>query len=169
VSCVSFVVFAFQKGFARLSIQRPPAERKHTTEVWRCHILLLWRALLFQWGIFSVLCLAFNDSRDLIAPILAFLSLLPALCIAPYITLVTQKPFASIVLTVFLVGCMKLVAGSVTVLVYGWDASAHGHTVLAWTQPNLIVCSLIVATAILSASFYVLGRRRFFSLFDRDT
>lgn len=164
VSCVSFVVFAFHKGFVRLSTQRTSAERKHTTEVWRYRISFLWTVLLFQWGVFSVLCLAFNDSRDFIAPVLALLSLIPALCIAPYITLATQKPFASVVFTLFLVGCMKLVAGSVTVLVYGWEASAHGHTVLAWTQPNLIVCSLIVATTVLSASFYILGRRRFFLL-----
>ena len=103
------------------------------------------------------------------APVLAFITLIPSLCVAPYIMLATQKPFVSVVFTFFLVGCMKLVAGSVTVLVYGWDASAHGHTTLTWMQPNLIVCSLVVATSILSASFYFLGRRRFIQFYERVT
>jgi hypothetical protein len=130
-------------------------------------MLFLGLALLLQWVVFSVLCLTFNDAKDFMAPVLALFTLLPSLCIAPYLTLTTRKPFAAVVLTLLLVGCMKLLAGSVTVLVYGWHASEHGQTTLTWTLPNLIVCTLVVATAILSAVFYFLGMRRFYSIYSR--
>ena len=80
--------------------------------------------------VFSALCLFFNDPHDLIAPALALLTLIPSMCIAPYLTLSTRKPFAAVVLTVFLVACMKMVAGSVTVLVHGWHATEYGYTTL---------------------------------------
>jgi hypothetical protein len=167
VSCTSLVVYAFRGNLTHTAVQSPVAEFTHPEEVWRSRMLFLGLALLLQWVVFSVLCLTFNDAKDFMAPVLALFTLLPSLCIAPYLTLTTRKPFAAVVLTLLLVGCMKLLAGSVTVLVYGWHASEHGQTTLTWTLPNLIVCTLVVATAILSAVFYFLGMRRFYSIYSR--
>jgi len=62
------------------------------------------------------------------------------LCIAPYLTLATRKPFAAAVLTLFSLGCMKLVAGIVTCLVYGCafkvmysDFEGRVHRGTCWT------------------------------------
>jgi hypothetical protein len=163
LSSTSLVVYAFRADLTHTT--ESPVEFEHPKAVWHSRMLLLGLALLFQWIVFSLICLAFNDAHDFVAPVLALCSLVPSLCIAPYLTLTTRKPFVAVVLTLFLVGCMKLLAGSVTVLVYGWDASAHGYTTLTWTQPNLITCTLIVATAVLSTVFYFLSMRRFHSIY----
>jgi hypothetical protein len=56
---------------------------------------------------------------------------------------------------------MKMVAGTVTVRVYGWHATEFGHTTLTWMQPNLIVCAFLTATALACMGFYIAEKRRF--------
>ncbi len=167
VSCASLVVTAFRRDISHVVAPISSVDFAVPVKVWRRRMLSVGLALLLQWVVFSSLCLAFNDSHDMVAPALALLTLIPSLCIAPYLTLSTRKPFAAVVLTLFLVASMKMVAGSVTVLIYGWRASEYGYTTLTWTKPNLIVCTLLVTTAILSTVFYFLGRRRFCSVYDR--
>ncbi|MFO1501599.1 MAG: hypothetical protein U1G07_25000 [Verrucomicrobiota bacterium] len=120
-----------------------------------------------QWIVLSALSL-WQDKGDLVAPALALATIVVSLCVAPYMTLATRKPLAAVVLTLFAVACMKFVAGAVTVLVYGWHATDYGRTTLAWTQPNLIVCALLLSTVMLSITFYLLGRRSFYSLYQQS-
>ncbi len=165
VSCTSLAVCAFQKDISPSAILRSTGDRATPVEAWRGRIVSIGLILLLLWLVFSLFCLSFNDTRDIVAPALALLSIIPSLCIAPYMTLATRKPFAAVVLTLFSVACMKFVAGSVTVLVYGWHATEFGHTTLTWAHPNLIVCSLLVATTMLSTTFYILGKRRFCTIY----
>jgi len=79
-------------------------------------------------------------------------------CIVPYLTLLTRKPFAAVVFSAFLLGCMKGVAGVVVNLVYGWG---DGHHEIPWTAPNLMLSTFWVAASVLSVSFYLLGVRKF--------
>ena len=86
--------------------------------------------LFLAWVLFTALCLSINNPpsteqqaiwwrsdmfqhpRDLIAPMLALMSLVPSLGMTPYFALATRKSIAAIVFTVALVGCMKLLGGA---------------------------------------------------------
>jgi len=166
LSCASLVVYAFRNGISEGDTSTRRSEGRSPAQAWHTRLAGLGFMLLVQWAVFSGLCLAINDPRDLIAPALALLSLIPSLCLAPYLTLATRKPVAATVFTVFLVGSMKLLGCVVVVLVYGWDASEHGHTQLPWTHPNLLVWLFWSFTGLLSLSLYALGERRFCSLYD---
>ncbi len=161
IATTSAVVWSFRNDIARGGATPAAENLKRSGVIWRKRMSTVALALLAAWVAFSASCLILNDRHDLIAPVLALASLIPALCIAPYFTLTTRKPLAAVVLTLSALGCMKLVAGGVTCLVYGWHASEHGHTAMTWTHPNLIVWTFLVASGILCASFYVLGARRF--------
>ena len=159
VSSTSFVVNAFRADAA--GSVKSAAELEDRKKIWRVRMLFLALALLFQWVVFSMLCLVFNDPHDVMAPVLALGSLVPALSVAPCLTLVTRKPFAAVVLTLFLVGSMKILGCVVVVLVHGWHADAQGYTTLPWTHPNLLVWLFWLNTSLLSLSFYIVGRKKF--------
>ena len=125
VGCATAVVWSFRGDLAGANGPLPLGDLRTPAELWRKRMLAIGLALLAEWIAFSASCLLLNDRNDLVAPALAFLALIPASCIAPYLTLTTGKPFAAVVLTAFSVGCMKLVAGGVTCLVYGWHARAN--------------------------------------------
>jgi hypothetical protein len=138
-------------------------------QVWRNRMRTLGLGLVAAFVIFSLLLLILSDTRDFVAVVLAFLSLIPSLCVAPYFTLVTGRPFAAIVFTLFAVFSMKLLGCVVVVLVYGWHASAHDppYTDLPWTHPNLLVWLFWLFMVILSSSLYFLGERRFCRVYGR--
>jgi hypothetical protein len=116
--------------------------------------------------VFSLLWLTLADAHDLVTPFIAFQSLIPSFCIVPYLSLVAGKPAAAVILSAFLVGCMKMVAGIVVNLVYGWN---YGHHELPWTDPNLMLWSFWVATAILSVSLFFLGANKYRAQLGRVT
>jgi hypothetical protein len=115
VGCTSVVVWSFQDAAAHVALAATDLRRPEV--VWRERMLMVALALVVAWTVFSTSCLALNDPHDLVAPVLALTSLIPSLCIAPYLTLATRKPYAAVVLTLFALGCMKMVAGTVTCLV----------------------------------------------------
>lgn len=121
-------------------------------------------ALLVSWFVFALSSLTLNDAHDGIAPALALAALIPSWCIAPYYALRLRKPVASVVFTVFSLGSMKLVAGSVTCFVYGWHADQAGKTVLTWTHPNVIVYAFLASSAIVSSIFFVMANKEFDSI-----
>jgi hypothetical protein len=151
IGCASLVAWSFSRAEDR----RGP---------WREKMLALGLALLAALVVLSLLCLGLNDARDYDVPLVALTILVPSLGMVPYLTLLTRKPLAAVVFTVALVACMKLLGGTVVVLVYGWDATLHGHTRMPWTNPNLLVWVFWTATALCSALLYVLGWRRFRAL-----
>ena len=159
VSCTSLVASVFNADFTNptglaVGIGRP-------NKAWRLRMVFLGLALLSQWAIFAVLCLSLNDAHDIMAPVLALGSLIPSLSIAPCLTLVTRKPFAAVVLTLFLVGSMKILGCVIVDLAYGWHADAQGYTTLTWTHPNLLVWLFWLNTGLLCLSLYIFGRKRF--------
>ena len=118
--------------------------------------------------IFSMLCLTLNDPRDFVTVFKAVYVSILSICIVPYFTLVTRKPLVAVVFSIFLVFCMKLLGCAVVVLVYGWDASEHGHTTTPWTHPNLLVWLFWSFTTILSGLFCLFGARKFNALYRAD-
>ena len=115
-------------------------------------------ALSLAWVAFSLLWIALVDSHDFVALFIGFQILIPSFCIVPYLTLITRKPFAAVMFSAFLLGCMKGIAGIVVNLVYGWR---NGHHEMPWTAPNLMLSTFWVAAAILCVSCYFLGARQF--------
>ena len=160
IGCASLVAYAFRNGSkASLPDEVEPSD-------WACRnrMVAVAGALLCAFAAFSLACLALNDPSDFVAVFLAFSILIPSFCVVPYLTLVTRKPFAAVVLSLSLVGCMKLLGCVVVVIIYGWHASEHGnprYTDMPWTHPNLLVWLFWLNTGILSLSCCLLTKRRF--------
>jgi hypothetical protein len=129
--------------------------------LWRKRMVAATVSQLAAWAVFSWVHLTLNDRHDFVSVLLALSALIPSGCIVPYLTLLTRKPFAAVVFTVFMVGCMKLLGCVVVVLVYGWDASERGHTTMPWAHPNLLVWVFWANTGMLSLACYCLGASRF--------
>jgi len=160
IGCASLVANAFRQEIVEGVEQRPK-------QIWRNRMQTLSLALIAAFGVFSLLLLLFSDTRDFVAVSLAFFMLIPSLCAVPHFTLLTRRRFAAVVFTLFSVFCMKLLGCVVVVLVYGWNADAHGYTDMPWAHPNLLVWLFGLFTAILSMSLYFLGERRFCRFYGR--
>jgi hypothetical protein len=131
----------------------------------RDRILAAGLALSVSWALFSLLWIALVDRHDFVALFIAFQTLIPAMCIVPFLMLITRKMFSGVVLSLFLLGCAKFMAGIVVNLVYGWgdvhqDGTPASHE-LPWTSPNLMLSAFWTSAAILSLSLYIIGARRF--------
>ncbi len=125
---------------------------------WRYKMLGTGAALLLACVLFSLLWLAIVDVHDLVGVFIAFQILIPSLCIVPLLTLTTRKRFAAVVLAAFLLGSMKMIAGIVVNLHYGWG---DGHHEIPWTEPNLMLSAFWTAATILCISCYSLGARKY--------
>jgi hypothetical protein len=159
VGCASLIAYAFSE----VTTQEITGAVEHPKRIWQSWIRTLSLALIAAAAIFSVLLLVLSDARDLVAVALAFLILIPSLCVVPYFTLLTRKPFAAVVFTLCAVFFMKLLGCVVVVVIYGWHADVHDppYTDMPWTHPNLLVWLFWLFTAILSWLLYFLGKRRF--------
>jgi hypothetical protein len=157
VGSVSLVAYSFRREVSATA----GGEFGHPRRMWRTRMVAVTAALLAAWAAFSAVHLTLNDRSDFVSVLLALSALIPSCCVAPYLTLVTRKPVAAVVFTVFLVGCMKLLGCVVVVLVHGWDASERGHTTMPWAHPNLLVWLFWVNTGVLSLVCYCLGVSRF--------
>lgn len=157
VGSASLVAYSFRRDATATG----EGESGDLRRIWRKRMVAVTAALLAAWAAFSAVHLGLNDRQDVVSVFLALSALIPSCCIAPYLTLLTRKPVAAVVFTVFLVGCMKLLGCVVVVLVHGWDASERGHTTMPWTHPNLLVWLFWVNTGVLSLVLYCLGVSRF--------
>jgi hypothetical protein len=137
---------------------RPKVISQQPLPAWHVKMLAVGAALVSSALVFSLLWLGLADRQDFVTPFVAFQAIVPSFCIVPYVTLLTRKPVAAVILSAFLLGCMKMVAGVVVNLRYGWN---YGHHELPWTDPNLMLSSFWVATAILSALFLFLGAKKY--------
>ena len=157
VGSASLVAYSFRRDVNATGEGEP----RHPRRIWRKRMVAVTVAQLAAWAGFSSVHLALNDRHDFVSVLLALSALIPSCCIVPYLTLVTRKPFAAVVFTVFLVGCMKLLGCVVVVLVHGWDASERGYTTMPWAHPNLLVWVFWANTGVLSLVCYCLGASRF--------
>ncbi len=115
-------------------------------------------ALLLAWAVFSLLWLAIVDAHDFVGIFIGFQILIPSMCVVPLLMLTTRKRFAAVVLSAFLLGLMKMFAGIVVNLHYGW---ADGHHEIPWTEPNLMLSAFWSAATGLCITCYCLGARKF--------
>jgi hypothetical protein len=165
IDCASLVAYAFRSDI------KPPANEalEHPDVLWRRRMETDGTALVLASITFSLLWLSLIDGRDFAAVFLAGPTVIPTLCIVPYLTLITRKPFAAVLFTIAVVFIAKCTAGAVVVSVYGWNASKHvpPYTDLPWEAPHLHVWVFLVNTAILCIVFYLLGKRKFQAIYER--
>src|SRR6266496_2349649 len=121
IGCASLVAYSFKRDLHRL----PAVVPEDPEQTWYQRMTAAVVALFSAGVVFSLLCLAMNDSHDFVQVFLACLIPIPALCVVPFFVLMTRKPAAAVVFTLFTLFCMKLLGCVVVVLVYGWHADAH--------------------------------------------
>jgi len=160
IGCASLVAYAFRPDINL----RPNDDLEPPERLWRERMTTIGTALFLASAVFSLLWLILIDGRDYVAVFLAFSIVIPSMCMVPYLTLLTRKPFAAVLFTLFAVLGTKLLGCVVVVLVYGWHADRHvpPYTDMPWECPNLLVWVFLLNTAILSLWLYILGKRRFY-------
>jgi hypothetical protein len=157
VSCCSLVAFAFRRELMSASLER----QERTSLGWHIKMAAISSVVFAVFICFSLLSLLLNSSSDFVAVFLAFLALIPSLCVVPYLTLLTCNPFAAVIFSLALLGSMKLLGCVVVVFIYGWHADALGYTQTPWMHPNLLVWLIWFNTGVLSLACYFLGKRRY--------
>jgi hypothetical protein len=155
VGSASLVAYSFRRDLGRTA----DGQLGHPQRIWRARMAAVTAAALAGWVAFSAAHLALSDRPDFVLVLLALSALIPSCCVVPYLTQVTQKPFAAVVFTVLLVGSMKLLGCMVVALVHGWDAADRGHMTMPWAHPNLLVWVFWVNTGVLSLGYSWLGVR----------
>ena len=125
-------------------------------------------ALLGASSVFSMLSFCANNSHNFVAPMLAFLVLVPALGIVPYMVLVTRRSFAGVIFSIILVGSLKTLIGAMIVhtffpshFVQATDADGTFIMPTPWAHPNMLVWWIYLSTAAFSLLFYFLGAKKF--------
>ena len=157
VGCAGLVAFAFQRY-----LKKQPATNSISPQLcWKQQTASVAMATLAAAVVFYLLALISGGTASLVVLFKAIYVAVLAVCIVPYLTLVTRHPFASVVFSIFLVFGLKLLGCLIVVLVYGWDASERGYTTTPWADPNLLVWLFWIFSAILAVSFYFLGAIKF--------
>jgi hypothetical protein len=146
--CFSVTAYSFRPG----SVSKPPVQP------WLLRMIGMGAVLAAAWVMFSLLWILLVDPHDIVALFVGFQILIPSFCVVPYLTLATRRPFAAVVFSAFLLGCMKGVAGVTVNFVYGWG---NGHHEMPWTTPNLMLSTFWVTATILCILCHLLGSREF--------
>ena len=115
-------------------------------------------------AVFTLFSLELRRSSGLPFPLLAVLTVTPALGIVPYLTMRTRKPFAAVVLAAFIVGLIKIASCVVVRIVYGPDALADGYMAGDWQTAKLMISLFWIGTVIVSVVSAAACRYRFNAL-----
>jgi hypothetical protein len=181
----SYALMCFSVGCAILSAYslrrdiRPPnssaASDDSRPQTWRERMWPLGLALFAASAAFSTFSLVISDSRDFVTPMLAFMVLVPALGIVPYMVLATRNPLAGVIFSIILVGSLKTPIGAMIVHTFfpshfQQSIDTDGSLIMPtpWIHPNLLVWFLYSSVAAFSLLFYYLGARRFRGVYDHD-
>src|ERR1039457_3410021 len=174
--CFSFGCAILVAHSFRRDIKLPknsPASDAPKSQTWRDRILPLGLALCAASLTFSIFSLAIGDARDFVTPMLAFLVLVPAIGVVPYMVLVTRKPLADVIFSMILVGSLKTPIGAMIVHTFfpshfEQSIDANGSLIMPtpWIHPNLLVWFFYTSVATLSVLFYFMGARRFRGIYE---
>jgi hypothetical protein len=166
LGCAILVAYSFRRDIR-------PSHSSSVAQAWRDRILPLSLALSAMFTVFSIFSLTINGSHDFVAPMLAFMVLVPALGIVPYMVLVTRNPLAGIVFSILIVGSLKTPIGAMIVHTFfpshfqqATDTDGRLIMPTPWIHPNMLVWFLYASVAMLSFLFYFLGKRQFRLLHD---
>jgi len=157
IACATRVALEFRNQSCRLET----AVESEPLPLWHRAMQTLGAEVFGAWGVFALLSLSLSNPHSVDVVILAFVLAVTSLCVTPYLMMLTQRVFASVVFTVFASFGTKCLGGVVVVLVYGWDASERGYTTMPFTNPNLLVWMIWLNSAVLCAWCYCQTWRRF--------
>lgn len=151
--CAFLVAYSFRRDIS------PPCTLSagvySQPRTWRERMLPLGFALFGASSVFSTLSFCVNNSHSFVAPMLAFMVLVPALGIVPYMVLVTRRSFAGVIFSIILVGSLKTLIGAMIVhtfcpshFVQATDADGTLIMPTPWAHPNMLVWWLYLSTAV---------------------
>jgi hypothetical protein len=129
--------------------------------VWRAKMAALGVAMIVAATSFCVGYWAITGQLESSVVSLAFLSVVPALGLVPYLVLRLHHPYVAVLFASLLLGAVKLLGCVVVHLVYGPSALAEGRTAMSWDNPNLLVWFCLVGGMLCSLVFAVMGYRAF--------
>jgi len=159
LGCAVLAAKAYGPGTSRLPEAKPQAP-DGSTDVRRT---MPWPIVT---GLSLVAAVAFvclhpapSGHAGLPIPLLAVLTLVPALGIVPYLTLRTGKPFAAVVLAAFIVALTKLAACAIVRMVHGPDALANGYMSGDWQSAPLMISLFWIGTVTISLALGLAARR----------
>ena len=92
VGSASLVAYSFRREVNATG----EGESGNRGRIWRKRMVAVTVAQLAAWAVFSSAHLALNDWHDFVSVLLALSALVPSCCVVPYLTRVTQKPFAAV-------------------------------------------------------------------------
>ncbi len=159
LGCAALAARAFSRALPLDETDTPPSERAWTVRILAASIAALAAAAAFTWASVEL-----RASSGLPIPLLAVLTLTPALGIVPYLTMRIGKPFAAVVLAAFIVGLIKIASCVVVRIVYGPDALADGYMAGDWQTAKLMISLFWMGTVIVSVVSAAACRYRFNSL-----
>jgi hypothetical protein len=161
IGCASLVARAVRRNINPV----PSDGGRSASQTWRRQMTSIAMALFCAFVVFSLLTFVCNR-QDASLVFVAFLILIPSICIVPCLTLIARSAIRGVVFTLFLEFCMKLLGCVVVVLVYGWSADVQGQTAMPWTEPNLLVWLFWLNSSVLCTCCYLAGARRFLAQYS---
>jgi hypothetical protein len=138
-----------------------PSSSRFNRTLWRSKMAALALASLIAVIVFCVVWFAFSGTIDSGVPIIALLSVMPALFLVPCFALRTRHTFTAVLLSALLLASIKIIGCVVVRFVYGPNALENGYMVMEWDASNLLVALCIAGMIAYSAIFFELGRRQF--------
>jgi len=159
LGCALLAARAFGRAF-------PPGEPDTSApeQAWTIRMSAVSITTLAAAAGFSLVSADFRAPSGLPIPLLAVLTVTPALGIVPFLAMRTGKPFAAVVLAAFIVGLIKIASCVVVRIVYGPDALADGYMAGDWQTAKLMISLFWIGTVIVSVVSAVACRRRFNAL-----
>ena len=129
---------------------------------WRDRTLAITIAILSNAALFIVFGSVTGVQTHFPFPLMAVLSVIPAIGIMPWmLRRVSQPPCAAIVLTGFLVGACKIAGCIVARVIYGPDALALGYMAADWRTAKLMLTVLWTLSTLLSLGLLLADHRYF--------
>jgi len=138
-----------------------PSAIREDRALWLAKIAALAVAMTLAAGSFSVCYWAISGELAGSAVVLAFVVVVLALGIVPYLTLVLRSPYVAVLFAALLLGAVKLVGCLLVRVLYGPTAQAGGYMAMSWDRPNLLVWFCLVGGLMCSAVFSIMGFRMF--------
>jgi|SRR5438445_1118725 len=159
LGCAALAARAFSRALPQDETDTPPSERAWIVRIFAVSVTALAAAAAFTWA-----SVESHVSPGLPIPLLAVLTVTPALGIVPYLTLRIGKPFAAVVLSAFVVGLSKIAGCVVVRIVYGPDALVDGYMAGDWQTAKLMISLFWIGTVTVSVVSAAACRYRFNAL-----
>jgi hypothetical protein len=124
-----------------------------TRAMWRGKFFAATIAVLMDLGLFVLLAWTGEIRTNIPMAFKAFLSILPALGMSPFLLSRIGKPYGALILGALLVLAAKLTGCVVARIVYGPDYIAQGYVAENWNTAKLMITIFWSLTLFLSAVF----------------